>query len=69
VPEAEFIIDSESGEFRIHVRGVAGPTCDDIARLVNEFTGPPGSEERTSEYYLRPATRVRPDARVRPKHT
>jgi hypothetical protein len=69
VPEAEFIIDSESGEFCLHVRGVAGPACGDLARLVNEFTGPPGSEEQTSDYYLRPATRVRPDARARTTHT
>lgn len=68
MPEAEFIIDSESGEFCLYVRGVAGPACDDIARLVKELAGPPGSEDATSEYYLRPAARVRADARARSKH-
>jgi Protein of unknown function (DUF2997) len=69
VPEAEFVIDDDSGEFRLHVRGVAGPACDDIARLVKELAGSPGSEEATAEYYLRTAARVRVDARARSKHT
>jgi hypothetical protein len=69
VPEAEFIIDSESGEFRMHVYGVAGPACDDIAKLVKEFAGPPGSEDATAEYHLRPVARVRPNARARTTHT
>lgn len=69
MPEAEFIIDSESGEFRMHVYGVAGPACDDLARLVKELAGPPGSEAMTAEYYLQPAVRVRPDTRARTKHT
>ena len=50
MPEAEFIIDSESGEFRLHVLGVAGPACDDIAKLIKKLLAPPGSEEITAEY-------------------
>ena len=69
MPEAEFSIDSESGEFRMHIRGVAGPACDDIARLVKELAGPPGSEKATAEYYLRRAARVRPGTRTRTTHT
>jgi hypothetical protein len=69
VPEAEFIIDSESGEFRMHVYGVAGPACDDIAKLVKELAGPPGSEDATAEFYLRPAARVRSNVRPRTRHT
>jgi len=69
LPEAEFVIDADSSEFRLHVRGVAGPACDDIARLVKELAGPPGSEEATAEYHLRTATRVRSDARARSKRT
>jgi hypothetical protein len=69
VPEAEFIIDSESGEFRMHVYGVAGPACDDIAKLVKELAGPPGSEEPTAEYHLRPVGQVRPNARTRTTRT
>ena len=69
MPEVEFSIDSDSGEFRLHIHGVAGPACDDVARLVKELAGSPGSEDATAEYHLRATTRVRADARARSKHT
>lgn len=61
--EIEFAIDSETGELTLHVKGVAGPACDDVAKLARELLGEPGSEEKTSEYYIRSQIR----SRIRPK--
>ncbi len=55
--EIEFTIDSATGELTLHVRGVAGPACDDIARLAKELLGAPAREEETAEYRLRPQAR------------
>ncbi|HEX5502463.1 MAG TPA: DUF2997 domain-containing protein [Thermomicrobiales bacterium] len=57
MPELEFTIDQATGELRVRVRGVAGPACDDIARLARELLGAPAREEETAEYRLRPRTR------------
>lgn len=59
--EVEFIIDPTTGRLEMHVKGIAGPACDDVARLAKELLGEPGREEKTGEYYLRP--RVRPQVR------
>jgi hypothetical protein len=60
--EVEFVLDRETGRLEVWVRGVPGPACDDVARLAREVLGPPGREEQTAEYRLRPAARpqVRP---------
>ncbi len=63
MPEVEFTIDPESGELTLHVKGIIGPACDDVAKLARELLGEPGHEERTAEYYVRP--QVRPQ--IRPK--
>lgn len=63
MPEIEFALDSATGELTLHVKGVVGPTCEDVAKLAKELLGEPGHERNTAEYYLR--TQVRP--RVRPK--
>jgi hypothetical protein len=63
MPEVEFTINSETGELRVHVKGVVGPACDDVAKVAKELLGEPIREERTAEYGLR--TSVRPE--VRPK--
>ncbi|MCC7368798.1 MAG: DUF2997 domain-containing protein [Chloroflexi bacterium] len=63
MPEIEFTIDPETGALTLHVTGVPGPACDDVARLAKELLGEPGVERQTSEYHLRP--RVQPQ--VRPK--
>ena len=63
MPEIEFSIDSTTGELQLHVKGVAGPACDDVARLAKELLGQPATEQATAEYHLRP--RVQPQ--VRPK--
>lgn len=62
MPEIEFTIDPATGELRMHVRGIAGPACDDVAKLAKELLGQPGQERETAEYHLRPQSRpqVRP---------
>jgi len=42
MPEVEFTIDTATGEFQMHVQGVAGPACDDVAKLVKDLAGEPG---------------------------
>lgn len=61
--EIAFTIDRETGELTLHVRGVAGPACDDVARLARELLGAPEREKETAEYRLRP--QVRPQVRPR----
>ncbi len=61
--ELEFTIDRDTGELRLHVRGIAGPACDDVARLAKDLLGAPAREEETAEYRLRP--QVRPQIRPR----
>ena len=63
MPEIEFTIDAATGELRVRVKGIAGPACDDVAKLARDLLGAPGREEATAEYHLRP--RVQPQ--VRPK--
>ena len=63
MPEIEFTIDPETGTLELHVKGIPGPACDDVAGLAKELLGEPGHERATSEYYVRP--RVQP--RIRPK--
>jgi hypothetical protein len=64
MPEAEFTIDTLSGEFQLRVHGVAGPGCEDIARLVKELAGAPGREQATAEYRMKSNVRARTEARV-----
>ena len=62
MPEIEFTIDVTTGELRMHVKGIAGPACDDVAKLAKELLGEPGHERETAEYHLRPQVRrqIRP---------
>ena len=63
MPEIEFTLDPTTGKLELHVKGIAGPACEDVAKLAAELLGAPDRERNTPEYYLRP--RVRPQ--VRPK--
>ena len=47
----------------MHVKGVIGPACDDVAKVAKELLGEPIREEKTGEYNLK--TSVRPQ--IRPK--
>lgn len=62
MPEIEFTIDPTTGQLEMHVHGVAGPACDDVAKLSKELLGDPGREINTSDYYVR--TTVRPQIRL-----
>jgi hypothetical protein len=64
VPELEFTIDPATGALTLHVQGIAGPACDDLAKLARELLGAPGEEHLTAEYHLRPtiAPRIQPRA-------
>ncbi len=68
MPEVEFTIDTATGEFQMHVQGVAGPACDDVAKLVKDLAGEPGREEATAEYHLRTRVHSRTDTHIRSKH-
>jgi hypothetical protein len=63
VLEIEFTIDPATGQLELHVKGIAGPACDDVAKLAEQLLGQPAVERKTAEYHLRP--RVQP--RVQPK--
>ena len=54
MPEIEFTIDETTGDFAIHVKGIAGPACEDVAKLARELLGVPASEQTTPEYFVRP---------------
>ena len=54
MPEIEFTIDAVTGDLTVKVRGVAGPACEDVAKLARELLGAPTSEQNTSEYFVRP---------------
>ncbi len=63
MPEIEFTLDSATGELTLHVKGVVGPACDDVAKLARELLGEPCQERNTAEYYQR--TQVRPQVRLK----
>ena len=63
MPTIEFSIDATTGALEMHIQGVAGPACDDVAKLVEALVGKPTSEQKTSEYHVR--LRIRPQARTR----
>ena len=63
MPEIDFTIDPKTGLLEMHVKGIAGAACDDVAKLAKELLGEAGHEQKTSDYYLRP--QVRPQ--IRPK--
>ena len=59
MPEIEFSLDPTTGKLELHVTGIAGPACDDVAKLAKELLGEPGQERPTAEYSLRPQVRLR----------
>jgi hypothetical protein len=61
--EIAFTIDPATGELRAHVSGIAGPACEDVARLLKQLAGRPAREERTAEYQLRPRVAPRVERR------
>ncbi len=57
MPEIIFTIDPTAGKLEMHVVGIAGPACEDIAKLAKQLLGAPAQEEQTAEYRLRPGIR------------
>ena len=57
MPELEFTLDPTTGRLEVHVKGIAGPACENIANLATELLGPPRREDRTAEYHVRPEVR------------
>ncbi|MGH2458801.1 MAG: DUF2997 domain-containing protein [Chloroflexota bacterium] len=64
MPEVEFTIDPTTGQLEVHVRGIVGPACDNVARVVKDLLGEPSQERKTAEYHRR--THVRPRIRAKP---
>lgn len=54
--EVEIII-SETGEVRVHVKGVKGKACLEYAKWLTEVVGKVKEQKLTSEYY-EPETKV-----------
>lgn len=54
MPEVEFKINTETGEMEIHIEGIKGAACADVAKLAKELLGTPAREENTPEFYARP---------------
>jgi Protein of unknown function (DUF2997) len=63
--EVEFTIDPATGELTMHITGIAGPACGDIAKIASDLMGKPAQEWQTPEYYLRSQVR----SRIRSKRT
>jgi len=61
MPEIEFTIDPATGTLEMHVKGIAGRACDDVAKLAKELLGQPAAEQQTAEYHVK--TQVRPQIR------
>ncbi len=54
MPEVEFTINTETGEMEMHIEGIKGASCADVAKLAKELLGTPAREENTPEFYVRP---------------
>ena len=63
--EIEFTIDPATGQLEVHIKGVRGHACQDVAKLVEGLLGKSAVDRNTSEYYLKP--QVRPQ--IQPKRS
>jgi len=66
MPEIEFTLDTSTGELLMHIRGIVGPSCEDVARVVKDLAGTPAVEELTAEYRLRPRVRSATRSQIQP---
>ena len=66
MPEIEFTIDATTGDLTMHVKGVAGPACEDVAKLARELLGNPGTEQNTADFFVRTQVgrQIRPQPRA-----
>jgi hypothetical protein len=65
MPEIGFTIDEATGDLTMHVKGVAGPACEDVAKLAKELIGNPATDQNTAEYRVR----AQVDRQIRPQST
>jgi hypothetical protein len=65
VPEIEFTLDPTTGKLDLLVKGIRGPACGDIAKLLEEFLGKPTLDRNTADFFVKP--QVRPN--VQPKRS
>lgn len=63
--EIEFTIDPATGQLDVHVKGIRGPACQDVAKLVEDLLGKPAIEQNTADFYLK--RRVQPQ--IQPKRS
>lgn len=54
MPEVEFSINTETGEMEMHIEGIKGAACADVAKVAKELLGAPQREEVTPEFFVRP---------------
>lgn len=59
MPEIDFTIDPATGKLELHVKGVAGPACENVVKVARELLGAPARERNTADYYVRPQIRPR----------
>ncbi len=64
--EIEFTINPATGELTIHVKGIVGTSCTEIATLASELLGRPEHEWNTPEYSLRPRVHIQVQPRREP---
>ena len=66
MPEIEFTIDETTGDLTMHVKGVAGPACEDVAKLARELIGNPHTDRSTAEFFVRTQVgrQIRPQPRA-----
>jgi Protein of unknown function (DUF2997) len=62
-PEFEITI-TKKGKVKVHVKGVKGQRCIQMADLIKEIMGKEDSRDLTSDYYA-PGIQVRIDTHVR----
>lgn len=63
MPEIDFTIDPATGQLELHVKGIRGSACQDVAKMVEDLLGTPQVDQNTPEYYVKP--QVRPQIRPR----
>ena len=57
MPEIEFTINQTTGEMEVHIKGIPGPACENVAQEIEKLVGRPTKEEKTREYLLKPIVR------------
>lgn len=57
MPEIEIEIDSETGEMKTTIGGIAGPSCEKTAEAIKQVFGKPSRDEKTREYHIQPQVR------------